>query len=133
MEPPRWSFVPPDLDAGDLAALEQQFETLEQRPLDGPDAVAQWLRDESELQSRIGAEVARRYIRMTCETENTSARECGNPDRPPIRSSKCRRNSRLQHYPNILLFGSYYKLIYDLSAIVDSYSTRRCCPDRNAR
>ena len=72
---PRWTFVPQDLDAGDLTSLEKLFANLEDSALDSGEAAAQWLRDESELQSRIGAEVARRYIRMTCETEDEEARE----------------------------------------------------------
>ncbi len=75
MKPPLWSYVPEDLDAGDPDQLRALFEELEKRQLTNPDSIAQWLRDESELQSRIGAEVARRYIRMTCETEDAGARE----------------------------------------------------------
>ncbi len=72
---PRWTFVPQDLDAGDLTSLEKLFANLEDSALDSGEAAAQWLRDESELQSRIGAEVARRYIRMTCETEDEEAQQ----------------------------------------------------------
>src|SRR5260221_14796041 len=67
---PQWKFVRADLDAGDLAALEPAFAELQQRPLLTADQLENWLLDESELQSRIGAELGRRYIRMTCHTND---------------------------------------------------------------
>src|SRR5689334_23455329 len=72
---PVWQFVPADLDAGDLAALEPRFAELQARPLDDVAALERWLRDESELASRISAEQARRYIRMTRHTEDQAARK----------------------------------------------------------
>src|SRR5260221_7501728 len=72
---PQWKFVRADLDAGDLAALEPAFAELQQRPLLTADQLENWLLDESELQSRIGAELARRYIRMTCHTDDPAAQQ----------------------------------------------------------
>lgn len=65
---PEWHFVPASLDAGDLRLLEPLFAELAQRPLPTAAALERWLRDESELMARIGAEVARRYVAMTCDT-----------------------------------------------------------------
>ena len=72
--PPPWPFVPRDLDAGSLAALEPLFDDLAARPLHEPGALERWLRDESELQARIAGEHARRYVRMTCRTDDEIAR-----------------------------------------------------------
>jgi oligoendopeptidase F len=72
---PVWQFVPADLDAGELAALEPLFAELLARPLDDAVALEQWLLHESELGARISAEQARRYIRMTRHTEDQAAQK----------------------------------------------------------
>ena len=72
---PQWSFVPPAFDAGDLAHLEPLFARLEQRNLPDAATAEAWLRDESELLARIGAEQARRYVAMTCDTEDTAKKQ----------------------------------------------------------
>ena len=73
--PPPWHFVPRDLDAGRIEALEPWFEQLAARTLLTAPDLEQWLRDESELQARIGAELARRYVRMTCNTADQGAKD----------------------------------------------------------
>src|SRR5690606_8227757 len=45
------------------------------RPRPTPQALQRWLIDESELSARIYAEVARRYVRMTCHTEDVAAKQ----------------------------------------------------------
>lgn len=72
--PPTWSFVPADLDAGSLQALQPWFDQLAARPLDTAADAAAWLRDESELQAMIGATQARRYVRMTRNTADAEAK-----------------------------------------------------------
>ncbi|MFO1076999.1 MAG: M3 family oligoendopeptidase [Planctomycetota bacterium] len=71
---PTWHFVPTNLDAGSLAALEPLFEALLVRPVTTGPELERWLRDESELLARVGAEHARRYVRMTCDTEDAAAK-----------------------------------------------------------
>jgi len=73
--PPIYHFVPEDLDAGTLPDLEQLFEQLADRQISTLDEVETWLRDESELLSRISAETARRYVRMTCHTDDQEAKD----------------------------------------------------------
>ena len=73
--PPAWRFVPEELDAGNLAELEQLFAELSQRDLLTVEDLCRWLEDESELQARIAAEKARRYIRKTCYTDDEIAKE----------------------------------------------------------
>lgn len=72
---PAWQFVPASLDAGDLGALEPLFADLLARPLDDVRALERWLLHESELNARISAELARRYIKMTCHTDDAAARQ----------------------------------------------------------
>ncbi len=69
------SAPPAALDAGDLPALEARFLALEQRPIEDRRGLEAWLVDESDLLARIAAETARRYIAMTCHTEDAQARE----------------------------------------------------------
>ncbi len=72
---PVWRFVPAGLDAGDLPAIERLFEQLAARDLATAADLERFLLDESELGARIGAELARRYIRMTRHTADADARQ----------------------------------------------------------
>ncbi len=69
MEFPR-RFVPPDADAGDWAQVEPLFRRLLDARPDSPQALERWLEDESELFSVIEEERARRYVAMTCQTDD---------------------------------------------------------------
>ncbi len=64
-------FVPANLNAGEWKQIEPLFSLLENRTLSNTDQIEQWLLDWSELQSVISEEGARRYISMTCATEDT--------------------------------------------------------------
>jgi oligoendopeptidase F len=68
------SFLPPEADLTDLNKLNQLFSTLEQRHLTSSADIEKWLKDQSELLSALYEEQALRYIRMTCQT-NDSGRE----------------------------------------------------------
>lgn len=72
---PVWRFVPEELDAGSLPAIEPLFADLAARPLVAREELEQWLRDESELIAKIHAVVARRYVRMTCHTDDEAAKQ----------------------------------------------------------
>lgn len=72
--PPQWAFVPVSLDAGRLDQLLPLFDELTHRALPDGAAIERWLRDESELSSRISAEQARRYVRMTRNTDDAEAK-----------------------------------------------------------
>jgi oligoendopeptidase F len=68
-------FVPAAADAGDWASLEPLFDRLQDR-LSLCASVAElevWLLDWSELTAAIEEEAARRYIAMTCHTDNADA------------------------------------------------------------
>lgn len=72
---PVWNFVPAAFDAGNLASIEPMFADLERRPLSTAGELERFLCDESELHSRLGAELARRYIAMTCHTDQPETRD----------------------------------------------------------
>lgn len=67
---PVWHFVPRTLDAGSLDQLVPLFDQLLSRPVADAPSLESWLRDESEVMARVGAEQARRYIRMTQRTDD---------------------------------------------------------------
>ncbi|MEO6597964.1 MAG: M3 family oligoendopeptidase [Planctomycetota bacterium] len=72
--PPAQHFVPHGLDAGSAGELAPLFTDLDTRALTTAAQLERWLRDESELRSRIDAEQARRYIRMTRDTSDAAAK-----------------------------------------------------------
>ncbi len=67
------SFVPDDIDLGDWEAVQPWVEKLLERQLTSAADLEQWLLDLSELQSCVSEERARRYIAMTCDTEDEDA------------------------------------------------------------
>ena len=69
------SFVPPDLDLGSWPQIAPLFDLLEQRAAVASSAAAleHWLLDWSELNAALDEEASRRYIAMTCHTENADA------------------------------------------------------------
>jgi oligoendopeptidase F len=67
-------FVRGSVDVGEISELEPLFDDLANRAITSPDTLERWLLDESELQSRIGGEQARRYVRMTQHTDDAAAK-----------------------------------------------------------
>ncbi len=69
------SFVPDKLDLGNWLQIAPLFELLESRAAHAKDVAAleRWLIDWSELCAALDEEAARRYIAMTCHTDNTEA------------------------------------------------------------
>ena len=68
-------FVPPGVDLGDWSAIEPLFDRLEARAAGCrtlPE-FEQWLLDWGELAAAVDEEGARRYIAMTCHTEDPEA------------------------------------------------------------
>ncbi len=68
-------FVPQDADLGDWPRIAPLFDLLEQRApeLKTADELQAWLLDWSELNAALDEEGSRRYIAMTCHTDNADA------------------------------------------------------------
>jgi oligoendopeptidase F len=68
-------FVPEKIDLGDWAAVSPLFDKLETRAAEcaAPADLERWLLDWSELTAAIDEESAKRYIAMTCHTDDPEA------------------------------------------------------------
>jgi oligoendopeptidase F len=69
------TFVPQNIDLGDWSQVAPMFDQLERRAAGANDAAAleRWLLDWSELSAALDEEASRRYIAMTCHTDNADA------------------------------------------------------------
>lgn len=67
------SFLPGELDTGNWETVQPWVEALLAREIESVEDLRAWLRDLSELQAAISEERARRYIAMTCNTEDEEA------------------------------------------------------------
>jgi oligoendopeptidase F len=69
------SFVPQNLDLGDWPQIAPLFNQLESRVSSAKSAAEfeRWLLDWSELNAALDEEASRRYIAMTCHTDNADA------------------------------------------------------------
>ncbi|TPG66508.1 M3 family oligoendopeptidase [Hymenobacter nivis] len=72
--PPR-HYVPEDFQVTDWAALEPYFQELAARPVASAEELERWLLDRSELEAVLSEDLAWRYIRMTCATQDTARSE----------------------------------------------------------
>jgi oligoendopeptidase F len=68
-------FVPQKIDLGDWSQIAPLFDQLERRAAgaDSAAALEHWLLDWSELSAALDEESSRRYIAMTCHTDNPDA------------------------------------------------------------
>ena len=71
------SFVPQNLDLGDWPQIAPLFDQLEARAAQAASAadLERWLLDWSELNAALDEEGSRRYIAMTCHTDNADAEQ----------------------------------------------------------
>ncbi len=72
--PPR-HYLPEAFEVTDWPALQPFFDELQARPVPDATALERWLLDRSELEAVLGENLAWRYIRMTCETQDTARTE----------------------------------------------------------
>lgn len=68
-------FVPADFTVSDWAGLEPFYNGLLDRPIPNLEALKQWLRDRSELDSVVSEEFRWRYINMTRDTRDMEVTE----------------------------------------------------------
>ncbi|MFN7137984.1 MAG: M3 family oligoendopeptidase [Limisphaerales bacterium] len=68
-------FVPPQIDLGDWSQLAPLFDQLENRAAGLKDVAEfeQWILDGGELAAALDEESSKRYIAMTCHTDNADA------------------------------------------------------------
>jgi len=71
-------FLPAGFTITSWADLEPYFKNLDERVIDSPAALEQWLRDNSELEAAVSEDACWRQIRMTCDTENKELEESFN-------------------------------------------------------
>lgn len=67
---PTRKFLPEDFVLTSWGRLKPFFDDLLERPLNSTQDLRKWFADRSELESVISEDLAWRYIRMTCYTEN---------------------------------------------------------------
>ncbi|MGI4738828.1 MAG: M3 family oligoendopeptidase [Janthinobacterium lividum] len=72
--PPR-HYLPEDFRVTDWVALEPFFQELQHRSVPDAAALERWLLDRSELESVLSEDLAWRYIRMTCDTQDEGRAE----------------------------------------------------------
>ncbi|MGH2403320.1 MAG: M3 family oligoendopeptidase [bacterium] len=63
-------FVPSDADMGNWAHIEPLYRRLLDARPDSPEALQRWIEDASELYSAVAEEGSRRYVAMTCQTDD---------------------------------------------------------------
>jgi len=72
---PRRNFLPENFTVTTWDALRPYLDQLQDRALNTLAALKAWLHDRSELESILSEDLAWRYIRMTCYTENADYRK----------------------------------------------------------
>lgn len=63
-------FLPAKLKVTSWVVLKPYFEQLINRELNSVEDLEKWLKDKSELEAFVSEELAWRYVKMTCDTEN---------------------------------------------------------------
>ena len=96
-------FIPTTFELSSWDAVAPYFSQLEERNIETPEALHQWLTDWSELQAVISEDACWRQIRMTCDTENKAIEEafndfCMNIE-PPMKPIHDRLNRKLMASP----------------------------------
>ena len=71
-------YIPENFVVTNWEALEPFFKELTERNIDTPEALEQWLNDQSELEAVVSEDACWRQIRMTCDTENKTLEEAFN-------------------------------------------------------
>ncbi|WP_345163943.1 M3 family oligoendopeptidase [Nibribacter koreensis] len=67
--------MPAEFEVSDWASLEPIFEELKNRPVNSLAELEKWISDRSELESVLSENLAWRYIKMTCNTQDEALTE----------------------------------------------------------
>ncbi len=65
-------YLPESFEVTDWPALQPYFDELQARPVPNAARLERWLLDRSELEATLSENLAWRYIRMTCETQDAA-------------------------------------------------------------
>jgi oligoendopeptidase F len=68
-------YMPAEFEVSDWASLEPIFEELKNRPINSLAELEKWIADRSELESVLSENLAWRYIKMTCNTQDEALTE----------------------------------------------------------
>ncbi|AMM49987.1 oligoendopeptidase F [Rufibacter sp. DG15C] len=68
-------YMPAEFEVSDWASLEPIFEELKNRPVNSLAELEKWISDRSELESVLSENLAWRYIKMTCNTQDEALTE----------------------------------------------------------
>ena len=68
-------FIPADFKVTEWNEIEPFFNDLLNRKISSKEELEKWFLDRSELEAILSEDMAWRYIRMTCDTENEELRE----------------------------------------------------------
>ena len=98
-------YVSPEFKVSTWEQLQTYFDELEKRPLNSFEALYKWLLDYNELGAVVGEDMAWRYIKMTCDTNNTALRDSYNDFVQNIEPKMAPISNRL----NEKLMGSKFK------------------------
>ncbi|MEX0811684.1 MAG: M3 family oligoendopeptidase [Chitinophagales bacterium] len=100
---PKRNFLPQDFKVQSWEQLSNWFEKLENREINSVSELEQWLKDFSELESVIGEDMRWRYVKMTCNTDDTEARESleyfQKEVEPELKKANFRLNKKLLNNP----------------------------------
>ncbi|MBA9075805.1 MULTISPECIES: M3 family oligoendopeptidase [Rufibacter] len=69
------TYLPANFEVTDWASLEPIFEELKNREIPSAEALEKWISDRSELESVLSENMAWRYIKMTCDTQDEALTE----------------------------------------------------------
>lgn len=71
-------YVQPEFKVSTWELLQTYFDELEKRPINSFDELYKWLLDYNELGAVVSEDMAWRYIKMTCDTNNAALRDSYN-------------------------------------------------------
>ncbi len=121
-------FLPADFTIVDWKSLEPYFINLDERTINSPADLEQWLKDASELEAVISEDACWRQIKMTCDTENKRLEEAFNffmmEIQPHIQSYSDKLNKKLIDcsFTNELDQSTYYTYLRNVKKNIELFS-----------
>lgn len=120
-------FLPADFAIVDWKSLEPYFINLDERTINSPADLEQWLKNASELEAVISEDACWRQIKMTCDTENKRLEEAFNffmmEIQPHIQSYSDKLNKKLIDcsFTNELDQSTYYTYLRNVKKNIELF------------